>query len=79
LLVVPALVTTEDASTADRIELTGPAPAASGEPQWSVEIPGVHPAYAPTIHTTPGGLVVDEAEGVRVIDPRNGQEGWHWR
>jgi outer membrane protein assembly factor BamB len=76
LLIVPGLVTTEDARTAGALTLAGDPPAASDAPAWELSVGG---AGSATIRATPGGLVVEEQRGVRVVDPRDGTDRWHWR
>lgn len=77
LLVGPGLVTTEDTGTADPLALGGQPPTAGGgEPTWELTLPA---GSSSTITATPGGLVIGEVRGVRVVDPRDGAERWHWR
>ncbi|MPZ26988.1 MAG: PQQ-binding-like beta-propeller repeat protein [Micromonosporaceae bacterium] len=76
LLVVPGLVTTEDSQTAGGLALDGPPPAAGAEPAWELSVAG---GASATVQATAGGLVVEEQQGVRVVDPRDGTARWHWR
>lgn len=81
LLVAPGIVTTVDASSADPLVLEGATPAAASNPSWTddVEVNLDRAESAATTYPTPGGLLVDEAQGVRLIDPRDNSERWHWR
>jgi outer membrane protein assembly factor BamB len=76
LLVVPGLVSTEDFRTAGALALSGPPPPAGGGPVWELTATGDSSA---SISATAGGLVVEERQGVRVVDPRDGSARWHWR
>lgn len=76
LLVVPGLVTTEDSQTAGSLALAGAPPATGTEPAWELSLDG---DPGGSIRATLGGLVVDEPQGVRVVDPRDGAARWHWR
>jgi outer membrane protein assembly factor BamB len=76
LLVVPGLVTTEDAQTAGALVLAGDPPAVGDAAAWQLRLPASDSA---TIRATTGGLVVEERRGVRVVDPRDGTGRWHWR
>jgi len=76
VLIVPGLVTTEDASTAGTLALAGEPPAVGDAPAWELTAAGSNSA---SIRATPGGLVVDGPDGVQVVDPRDGTTRWHWR
>ncbi|MGH3682013.1 MAG: hypothetical protein ACRDT2_17395, partial [Natronosporangium sp.] len=76
LLIVPGLVTTEDIRTAGGLALDGPPPAAGSGPAWELSVAA---GASATIQATTGGLVVEEQQGVRVVDPRDGTARWHWR
>jgi outer membrane protein assembly factor BamB len=75
LLVVPGVVTTEDSQTAGALVLSGSPPAA-GDQGWDLTVTGDSSA---SIRAAAGGLVVEERQGVRVVDPRDGSARWHWR
>lgn len=81
LLVAPGIVTTVDASSADPLVLDGATPAAAGDPSWTddVDVNLDRAESAATAYPTPGGLLVDEVQGVRLVDPRDNTERWHWR
>jgi outer membrane protein assembly factor BamB len=77
-LVAPGLVSTEQASTASPLDLTGAPPTGGGEPSWEMELAVADGQFA-TAHATPGGLLVDELHGIRGVDPRDGTVRWFWR
>jgi outer membrane protein assembly factor BamB len=80
LLLFPGWVTTEDSLTASAVTLTGATPAAGGPPAWQIELPAAaREDRSSTVHATPGGPIVEELQGVRALDPRTGEERWHWR
>jgi hypothetical protein len=80
LLVFPAWLATEDSQTASPLALDAEPPAAGAEPAWRVTLPAAAREDRPsTVLATPGGLVIDELQGVRGVDPRTGEERWHWR
>jgi outer membrane protein assembly factor BamB len=79
LLVVPGWVATEDTQTASALALTGTAPAADGEPAWELELAAADESNATGVWASTGGLVIEEIHGARGVDPRTGEQRWHWR
>jgi outer membrane protein assembly factor BamB len=80
LLVFPVWLATEDSQTASSLALGGDPPAAGGEPAWEIDVPATpREDRGFAVHATAGGLVVDELQGVRGVDPRSGEQRWHWR
>jgi outer membrane protein assembly factor BamB len=80
LLVLPGWLATEDSQTASSLALGAEPPAAGGAPAWELELPATaREERAFGAKSTPHGLVVDELQGVRGVDPRTGDERWHWR
>jgi outer membrane protein assembly factor BamB len=79
LLVVPGWVATEDAQTASALALTGATPAADGEPAWEIELAAADESNATGVWASTGGLVIEEIHGARGVDPRTGEQRWHWR
>jgi outer membrane protein assembly factor BamB len=80
LLVFPTWLATEDSQTASSLALGAEPPAAGGAPAWELELPATareETAFA--AQATPHALVVDERQGVRGVDPRTGEQRWHWR
>ncbi|QSB16462.1 PQQ-binding-like beta-propeller repeat protein [Natronosporangium hydrolyticum] len=80
LLVTPGWVTTVDSSTADRLALgEHPSAETAGEPAWTVELAAAQEGRPTQVWGTPGGLIIEEESGVRAVDPRTGEDRWHWR
>jgi outer membrane protein assembly factor BamB len=80
LLVAPGWLGTVDTDTAaGPLALTGEPPATTGAPAWSLEVDAVPDNFPSTVWATGGGLLVEEATGIRSVDPRTGQARWHWR
>ena len=80
VLLFPGWLATEDSQTATPLTLTGEPPAAGTAPAWELEIPAIDRDTAQfAALATPHGLIVDELQGIRGVDPRTGEEHWHWR
>jgi outer membrane protein assembly factor BamB len=79
LVAAPGLVTTEDVQTAGPLALDGAPPAADGAPQWTMDVASSPDGRPAKVWATPGGLVVEELQGARGVDPRDGSVRWHWR
>jgi outer membrane protein assembly factor BamB len=79
LLVVPGWIATEDTQTASALALTGATPAADGEPAWELELAAADEGSATGVWASTGGLVIEEIHGARGVDPRTGEQRWHWR
>lgn len=74
-----ALVGTEDTQISEPVTLSGPPSAASGEPVWTTELPSAPDTRTTQVWATHHGLVVEETDGARGIDPATGNTRWYWR